>query len=142
MQTRVLLDNGIRVNSVTPAYVHRHKLKVGSIEALDHSMNPYGRQVSLVGVGRKAHQLGFVVIHVQVEGVPKYDEDQVAFVVNDNTTFSWRVPVVLGTPTINCVVAVMKESDLNNTPMEWQASKTSYELASSFLMRRLHLEPE
>ena len=77
-----------------------------------------------------------------MEGVPEYNEDQVAFVVDDNTTFSWRVPVVLGTPTINRIVAVMKESNLNNAPMEWQASKTSYELANGFLMRRLHLEPE
>ena len=38
VRTRVLLDNGARV---TPAYIHQHKLKVGSIEALDHSMNPY-----------------------------------------------------------------------------------------------------
>ena len=36
----------------------------------------------------------------------------------------------------------MKESNLNNAPMEWQASKTSFELANGFLMRRLHLEPE
>ena len=69
-------------------------------------------------------------------GVPEYDEDQVAFVVDDNTTFSWRVPFVLGTPTTNRVVVVMKESNLNNAPMEWQASKTSYELVNSFLMRR------
>ena len=95
-----------------------------------------------MGVGGKAHPMGYVVIHVQVEGVPEYDEDQVAFVVDDNTTFSWRVPVVLGTPTINRIVVVMKESNLNNAPMEWQASKTSYELANGFLMRRLHLEPE
>ena len=61
-----------------------------------------------MGVGSKARPLGYVVIRVQVEGVPEYDEDQVAFVVDDNTTFSWRVPVVLGTPTINRVVAVMK----------------------------------
>ena len=142
VQTRVLLDNGTRVNSFTLAFVHRHKLKVGSIEALDHSMNPYSRRVPLVGMGGKAHPMGYVVIRVQVEGVPEYDADQVAFVVDDNTTFSWRVPVVLGTPTINHVVAAMKESDLNNAPMEWQASKTSYELANGFLMRRLHLEPE
>ena len=95
-----------------------------------------------MGMGGKAHPIGYVVIHVQVEGVPEYDEDQVAFVVDDNTTFSWRVPVVLGTPTINRVVAVMKESNLNNAPMEWQASKTSYELANGFLMRKLHLELE
>ena len=95
-----------------------------------------------MGMGGKAHLMGYVVIRVQVEGVPKYDEDQVAFVVDDNTTFSWRVPVVLGTLPINRVVAVMKESNLNNAPMEWQASKTSYELANGFLMRKLHLEPE
>ena len=89
IRTRVLLDNGAQVNSVTPAYVNKHKLKVGSIKALDHSMNPYGQRVPLVGVGSKARPLGYVVIHVQVEGVPEYDEDQVAFVVDDNTTFSW-----------------------------------------------------
>ena len=95
-----------------------------------------------MGVGGKAHQLGYVVICVQVEGVPEYDEDQVTFVVDDNTTFSLRVLVVLGTPTINRVVVVMKESNMNNAPMEWQASKTSYKLANSFLMRRLHLESD
>ena len=95
-----------------------------------------------MGMGGKAHPIGYVVIRVQVDGVPEYDKDQVAFVVDDNTTFSWRVPVVLGTPTINRIVAVMKKSNLNNTPIEWQASKTSYELVNGFLMRRLHLEPE
>ena len=89
VQTIVLLDNGTRVNSVTPAYVHKHKLKVGSIAALDHSMNLYSQRVPLVGVGGKAHPLGYVVIRVQVQGVPEYNEDQVAFVVDDNTTFSW-----------------------------------------------------
>ena len=54
-----------------------------------------------MGVGRKAHPLGYVVIHVQVEGVPEYDEDQVTLVIDDNTTFSWQVPIILGTPTIN-----------------------------------------
>ena len=49
---------------------------------------------------------------------------------------------MLGSPTINRVVEVMKESNLNNAPMESQASKTSYELTNGFLMRRLHLEPE
>ena len=81
-----------------PAYVCQHKLKVGSIKTLDHSTNLYGQQVPLVGVGRKARPFGYVVICVQVERVPQYDEDQVAFVVNDNITFSWRVPVVHGTP--------------------------------------------
>ena len=52
------------------------------------------------------------------------------------------VPVVLSTPTIYCVVAVMKESDMNNAPPEWQASQASYELVNGFLMRQLQLEPQ
>ena len=85
-RTRVLLDTGTRVNLVTPTYVRRHKLKVGSVAALDHSLNPFGRHVPLVGVGGRTRTLGYVLIRVQVEGVPGYDKDQVAFVVDDPTT--------------------------------------------------------
>ena len=97
--TRVLLDTGARVNSVTPAYVRKHKLKVGSVSALDHSLNPFGKRAPLVGVGGRTRTLGYVLIRVQVEGVLGYDEDQVAFVVDDpTTTFGIRVPIVLGDP--------------------------------------------
>ena len=129
-RTRVLLDTGARVNSVTPAYVRKHKMKVGSIAALDHSLNPFGRRVPLVGVGGRARTLGYVLIRVQVEGVPGYDEDQVAFVVDDlSTSFAIRVLIVLGTPTINRVIATMKESDMHNAPHEWQACRTSHDAA-------------
>ena len=46
---------------------------------------------------------------VQVEGVWGYDEDQVALVVLDSTGFGSWVPVTLGTPTINCIINVIKE---------------------------------
>ena len=127
---------------MTPAYVRRHKMKVGSIAALDHSLNPFGRRVPLVGVGGRARTLGYVLIRVQVEGVPGYDEDQVAFVVDDPTTsFGIRVPIVLGTPTINRVIAAMKESDMHNAPHEWQACRTSHDAAQGFTMRRVSLGP-
>ena len=40
IRTRVLVDNGARVNSVMPAYVHQHKLGVRAILELDHTLNP------------------------------------------------------------------------------------------------------
>ena len=136
------MDTGARVNLVTPAYVRRHKMKVGSIAALDHNLNPFGRHVPLVGVGGRACTLGYVLIRVQVEGVPGYDEDQVAFVVDDPTTsFGIRVPIVLGTPTINRVIAAMKESDMHNAPHEWQACRTSHDAAQGFTMRWVSLGP-
>ena len=125
-RTRVLLDTGARVNPVTPAYVRKHKLKVGSVSTLDHSLNPFGKRVPLVGVGGCTHTLGYVLIRVQVEGVPGYDEDQVAFVIDDpTTTFGIRVPIVLGTPTINRVIAIMKESDLQNARSVWILARVS-----------------
>ena len=137
-----MLDTGARVNLVTPAYVRRHKMKVGSISALDHSLNPFGRRVPLVGVGGRARTLGYVLIRVQVEGVPGYDEDQVAFVVdNPTTSFGIQVPIVLGTPTINRVIAAMKESDMHNAPPEWQACRASHDAAQGFIMRRVSLDP-
>ena len=66
-RTRVLLDTGARVNSVTPAYIRRHKLKVGSVAALDHSLNPFSRRVLLVGSGR-AHPYVRVRTHTSTGG--------------------------------------------------------------------------
>ena len=124
------MDTGTRVNSVTPAYVRKHKMKVGSIATLDHSLNPFGRRVPLVGVGGRTRTLGYVLIQVQVEGVLGYDKDQVAFVVDDpSTSFAIQVPIGLGTPTINRVIATMKESDMHNAPHEWQACHTSHDAA-------------
>ena len=45
--------------------------------------------------------LSYVIIRFQVEGVKGYNEDQVALVILDLTAFGPRVPVTLGTPTIN-----------------------------------------
>ena len=47
IRTRVLVDNGARVNSVMPAYVHQHNLGVHPISELDHSLNPYGDHIPL-----------------------------------------------------------------------------------------------
>ena len=43
-----------------------------------------------------------------MEGVQGYNEDQIALVVLDLLNFVAQVPVILGTPTISCVVNVMK----------------------------------
>ena len=82
---------------------------MGSVAGLDHSLN----------LGGRTQILGYVLIRVQVEGVSGYDEDQVAFVVDDpSTSFSVRVLIVLGTLTLNCIVAVMKESKMHKAPAE------------------------
>ena len=86
--------------------------------------------------------MGYIVMKVQVEGVPTYGEDQVFLVIDDNSAYSRRVPVILGTPTINCVVMAMKESEMSTAPPEWQYSRRSYEFANGFFVGMVGAESE
>ena len=79
-----------------------------------------------------AEPLGFTLMRVQIEGMPHYDEQQVIFVLDDPSPFSARIPVILGTPTINRVVQTMKETDMHNAPTEWQMARVAYEWAQGF----------
>ena len=85
-----------------------YSLQVGPITDL------LGAKVTCIGLGNAyARPLGYVVIWVQVDGVQGYDEDQIALVILDVSNFAARVPVILGTPTISCVVNVMKEKEID-----------------------------
>ena len=140
IRTRVLVDNGTRVNSLMPAYACQHNLGVHPISELDHSLNPYGDHILLVELGSgQAELLGFTLIRVQIEGMPHYDENQVVFILDDPSAFSARIPVILGTPTINRVIQTMKESEMHNAPTEWQTARVAYEWAQGFQFHRVSL---
>ena len=133
VRTRVLVDNGARVNSVMPAYVHRHGLGVCPISELDHSLNPFWDRIPLVGMGSGCVEpTGFTLMRVQIEGMPHYDEQQVVFILDDPSGFSTRIPVILGTPTINSVVQAMKELEMHDAPSEWQAARVAFEWMQGF----------
>ena len=68
-------------------------------------------------------------MRVQVEGVKGYNEDQVALVVLDLTTFGMRVLVTIGTPTINRIVNVIKESKIDGLSVLQSGSRISCLLA-------------
>ena len=53
-----------------------------------------------------------------MEGVRGFDNNQVALVIPDPTDFGSQVPVILGTPTINRIINVIKESEID----EWSVS--------------------
>ena len=107
------------MNTVTLAYVRQHNLEMGPITQLQSVI----RGIPIHGIrGARTGPMGYVVMKVQVEGVPCYREDQVFLVIDDNSAYSRRVPVILGTLTINCVVMAMRESEMSTAPPEWQYS--------------------
>ena len=79
-----------------------------------------GTKVACMGLGNAYTQsLGYIIVWVQVDGVQGYDEDQIALVVPDESKFTKWIPVILGTPTISCIVNVMKERDIDALVMPW-----------------------
>ena len=73
------------------------------------------------------------MIRVQIPYAPRYDEDQVALIVEDPSLFSQKCPVILRTPTIFRAVQAMKESEMDRVESAWQHAKAGYEY-THFLM--------
>ena len=103
-----LLDNGALINTITPKYISDHSLQMGLITDL------LGAKVACIGLGNAyTRPLGYVIIWVQVDRVQSYDEDQIALVILDLSNFVARIPFILGTPTISCIINFMKEKEID-----------------------------
>ena len=124
-----LIDNGTRMNTVTPLFVKQHGLEVGSINDLNQHCSRI--PVSCSG-GYYTEPLGYVLIWVQLPGIPSYDEEQVALVIRDGSEFSQRVPFIVGAPIIDRVIRAVKETEMETAPEEWQCAWVAHEYANGF----------
>ena len=115
----------MQINSVTPAYAKAHDLVVGPLEEL--AGDPTGHPIQGIG-GVRTGAIGYMVFRVQIEGIPSYNEEQVALVVDDESAFARKVPIILGTPTLHHVVNCMKESEMEKAPPEWENVCLGYEV--------------
>ena len=122
---KVLLDDGSQINSITPAYAKSLDFVVGPLEEL--ASNPLGQPIQGIG-GVRTGTIGYVVFCMQIEGISSYDEEQVALVVDDNSAFAHKVPVILGTLTLHRVVNCMKESEMEKAPLEWENVCMAYKV--------------
>ena len=74
----------------------------------------------------------YIMFWVQIPRICTYDEDQVALVIRDWSEFSWRVLVIIGTPTIDWVIWVLKEMEMESAPIEWQRAWRGHEVVHDF----------
>ena len=86
-----------------------------------------GSKATCMGLGNAyTRPLGYIVIQVQVDGVPGYNEDQITLVIPDFSNFATRVPIILGMPTIGCVVNVMREVEVDALAMPWANARVAH----------------
>ena len=136
----MLIDSGAQSNTVMPTYMKEHKLKVGPVH--DLALHPTSIPISSIGGHMAA--LGFVIINIQVEGIPSYYEEQVALVILNATQLGLKVLVILGTPMIHRLCHQMKESEIQTAPEEWQHVLLSYEASRNVSIHAMtpQLDPD
>ena len=117
------------MNTVMPLFIKRHGLEVGSIDDLNRHR---GRIPVSCSGGYYMEPLGYVLVRVQLPGIPSYDEEQVTLVIRDGSEFSWRVPFIVGTPIIDRVIRALKETEMETAPEEWQQARVAHEYANGF----------
>ena len=91
------LDNGTEINTIMPEYIEKPFARCHTY------LRPCGWMSHLHGSGKCPHMTNWLC---QVDGVQGYDEDQIALVIPDLCNFTAWVPVILGTPTIGCIMNV------------------------------------
>ena len=116
-----LLDNCAQINTITPKYISDHVLQVGPIT------NLIGTKVACMGWGNTyTRPLDYVIIWVQVDGVPGYDKDQIALIIPDLSNVAAQIPVILGTLVISQVTKVMKEVEVDALVMPWANARVAH----------------
>ena len=92
-----LLDNGAKLNFITPTYAHKWGMDIMSLESLAQEIG--GKIPPIVGIGGiMVKPEGFVMMNVQILCVKGYNEDQIAIVMDDLGLKD--CPVILGMPMI------------------------------------------
>ena len=88
--------------------------------------------------------LRYVIINIQVVGIPSYYEEQVALVIPNVTQLGLKVLVILGTPTIHRLCHQMKESEIQTALEEWQHTLLSYEASRNVFIHAMtpQLDPD
>ena len=107
-----------------PKILSDHSLQMGPMTDL------LGAKVACIGLGNAyTRPLGYIIIQVQVDGGQGYDEDQIALVIPDLSNFVAQIPVILGTPTISCVINNMKETEIDTLATPWAYARVAHLLA-------------
>ena len=119
-----LLDNGAQINPFTPEFIGNHSLNIGSL------MRPCGQMSHLHRPGEHASPTNRLCDQAgSSDGVQSHDDDQIALVIQDLSSFMAQVPMILGTPMKSHVMNVIKEMEIDTLVTPWINAQVAYLLA-------------
>ena len=92
------------------------------------------QEIPIQGITGNTNTLSYVVINVQIGGIPSYNKEQVTLVIEDISGLGMRVPVILGTPMIHRLCHQIKESEIESAPYQWQHALFSYKASQGIFL--------
>ena len=116
----VLLDMGANVNMITPECVVALGLQMGPLTDLCEGGITINQPFNYEG-----RLIGYVIMSVQINGISSYNEDQVALMACSSAKFTHHVPIILGTSTMDRVIATLKESEIDRLATLWACVRKS-----------------
>ena len=132
-QPQPQIDSGAWCNAVSLEYAKVCKMRVGPVHKLATSLD----EIPIQGITGNNATLRYVVINIQIGGIPSYNEEQVTLVIEDISGLDMRVPVILGMPKIHWLCYQMKESEIDSAPDEWQHALCSYEAVQGIFLQSM-----
>ena len=109
-----LFDTSATINVITADYARMLDLPMGPLSDLRE-----GLQGVKVPGNSFTGTLGYVIVHMRFDEIKGYHKDQVCLDMEDNSEFASRVPVILGTPTTECILNIMMETEITKLSVAW-----------------------
>ena len=131
-----LLDTSVTVNVINADYARMLDLPMVPLSDLRE-----GLQGVKVHGNTFAGALGYVIVCIRFDEIKGYDEDQVCLVMEDDSKFASRVPIILGTPTTECILNIMMESKITKLSVVWAAIRTST-IQQAYCARVNHIQTD
>ena len=122
--TKVLLDTGAMIDLMPIGYTKATRLEVKLLLLI------MDRHVTMsLPAGQYSEAVGYTEFNLKIPRVSNYNMDRLALLSKDNSNYSKRVPVVLGTKTLDSIMYAMKEGGMELLDGVWRQTKNQRSFA-------------
>ena len=112
---KVLLDTDSMIDLMPIRYTKAAGLEIKPLYLIT------GKPVTMsLAAGQYSEAFGYTEFNLKVPGVSGYDMDRLALLSEDDSNYSKRVPVALGTKTLDSIMYAMKEGEIELLDEVWK----------------------
>ena len=116
--TTVLLDTGATIDLMPVSYAKATGLEIKSLSLITD------KHITLsLAAGQYSEAVGYTEFNLTVPRVSDYDMDRLALLAEDDSSYSKRMSVVLGTKMLDSIMYAIKEGEIELLDEVWRWMK-------------------